>query len=205
MTNLFYILQTMVASADLKVKTLNELVALSKAKPGTLNYTTPVYAAVAMMTRLEKERGADWVRVPFKGGGDAVTALLSGTTQITIVGEGNLTPHIRSGKMTPLAMVNNIRSQNFPDVPTLKEAGYDGPPSKASFGLFAPAGVSRAIIDKYVAEVGKIVNDPAFAAKNLKARSLVGAISTPEAYAAELEKDRAEAAEVVKSAGLEVQ
>ncbi|MBN8964758.1 MAG: tripartite tricarboxylate transporter substrate binding protein, partial [Rhizobiales bacterium] len=122
-----------------------------------------------------------------------------------IVGEGNLTPHIRSGKMTPLAMVNNIRSQNFPDVPTLKEAGYDGPPSKASFGLFAPAGVSRAIIDKYVAEVGKIVNDPAFAAKNLKARSLVGAISTPEAYAAELEKDRAEAAEVVKSAGLEVQ
>jgi tripartite-type tricarboxylate transporter receptor subunit TctC len=205
MTNLFYILQTMVVSADLKVKTLDELVALSKAKPGTLNYTTPVYAAVAMMTRLEKEKGADWVRVPFKGGGDAVTSILSGTTQITIVGEGNLTSHIRAGKMTPVAMVNNIRSQNFPDVPTLAESGYDGPPSKASFGLFAPKGVSRAIIDKYVAEVGKIINDPDFAAKNLKARSLVPAISTPEAYAKELEKDRAEAAQVVKNAGLEVQ
>jgi len=107
--------------------------------------------------------------------------------------------------MTPLAMVNNIRSQNFPDVPTLAEAGYNGPPSKASFGLFAPKGVARPIIDKYVAEVGKIVNDPAFAERNLKARSLVAAINTPEAYAKELEKDRAEAAEVVKDAGLEVQ
>jgi tripartite-type tricarboxylate transporter receptor subunit TctC len=102
-------------------------------------------------------------------------------------------------------MVNNIRSQNFPNVPTLAESGYDGPPSKASFGLFAPKGVSRTIIDKYVAEIGKIVNDPAFSAKNLKARSLVPAISTPEAYAKELEKDRAEAAQVVKNAGLEVQ
>jgi len=205
MTNLFSILQTLVASADLKVKSLDELVALSKAKPGTLNYTTPVYAAVAMMTKLQQEKGADWVRVPFKGGGDAVTSILSGTTQITIVGEGNLTSYIRAGKMTPLAMVNNIRSQNFPDVPTLAEAGYNGPPSKASFGLFAPKGVARPIIDKYVAEVGKIVNDPAFAERNLKARSLVAAINTPEAYAKELEKDRAEAAEVVKDAGLEVQ
>jgi len=204
-TNLFSILQTMVVSSALNVKTLDELIALSKAKPGTLNYTTPVYAAVLMMSRLQKEKGADWVRVPFKGGADAVTCVLSGTTPITMLGEGNVTSQIRAGTMTPLAMLNNVRSETFPDVPTLKEAGYDGPPSKAWFGLFVPAGVPRAIIDRYASEVASIVREPAFAAKNLKARSLISALNTPEEFAKEIAQDRAVAEQVVKDAGIEPQ
>jgi tripartite-type tricarboxylate transporter receptor subunit TctC len=204
-TNLFNIVQTMVVSADLKVKTLDELIALSKAKPGTLNYTTPVYAAVLMMSRLQKEKAADWVRVPFKGGADAVTGVLSGTTPITMLGEGNVTTQIRAGLMTPIVMLNNIRSETFPDVPTLKEAGYDGPPSKAWFGLFVPTGVPKPIIDRYAAEVGSIVREPAFAAKNLKARSLTSAINTPAEFAKEIAEDRAVAGQVVKDAGIEAQ
>ena len=204
-TNLFYILQTMVVNSSLNVKTLDDLVALSKAKPGTMNYTTPVYAGVLLMTKLQQEKGADWVRVPFKGGGDAVTAVLSGTTPITILGEGNVTSQIQSGAMTPLVMMNNIRSEKFPQVPTLAEAGYSGPPSKAWFGLLAPTGVSRQIIDKYAAEIASIVKNPEFAAKHLKARSLISAINSPDEFAKEIASDRQIAGKILAEAGIEAQ
>ena len=74
--------------------------------------------------------------------------------------------------MTPLVMLNNIRSPNFPDVPTLAETGYHGPPSRSWYGLFTPAGTPRPIIDKLAKEVASIVDDPAFPAKHLSARSL---------------------------------
>src|SRR5260370_1109611 len=77
-----------------------------------------------VMEKLKQEKGADWVRVPFKGGGGAVNAILSGSTPIALIGEGNVIGHIRAGAMTALVMVNNIKSPNFPDVPTLAETGY---------------------------------------------------------------------------------
>jgi tripartite-type tricarboxylate transporter receptor subunit TctC len=204
-TNLFYILQTMVVNSKLGVKTLDDLVALSKSKAGTLNYTTPVYAGVLLMSKLQQEKGADWVRVPFKGGGDAVTAVLSGATPITILGEGNVTGQIQSGAMTPIVMMNNLRSEKFPEIPTLAEAGYKGPPSKAWFGLFAPKGTPRPIIDRYAKEVAEIVRDPAFAAKHLKARSLISAINSPEEFAREIESDRQLAGKILAEAGIEAQ
>ena len=100
------------------------------------------------MDTLEKEQGADWVRVPFKGGGEAVNAIISGTTPIALFGEGNVIGHIRAGTMTPLVMMNNIRSPNFPHVPLLEETGYKGAPSRSWYGLFAPHGTPRPIIDR---------------------------------------------------------
>ena len=93
---------------------------------------------VLYMETLKKQQGADWVRVPFRGGGEAVNAILSGTTPIGLFGEGNVIGQIRAGKMTPLVMMNNIRSPNFPDVPLLKEVGYNGEPSRSWYGMFAP-------------------------------------------------------------------
>ena len=110
----------LVVNSDLKVKNVDELVALSKAKPGTLTYLTPGAPMVLYMETLKKERGADWVRVPFKGGGEAVNAILSGSTPIGLFGEGNVIGQIKAGTMTPLVMMNNIHSPNFPDVPTLQ-------------------------------------------------------------------------------------
>ena len=127
-TKLFDLIHVMVVNADLKVKTVDELVALSKKQPGTLSYQTPGAPMVLYMETLKKERGADWVRVPFKGGGEAVNAILSGFTPIGLIGEGNVIGQIRAGTMTPLVMLNNIHSPNFPKVPTLKETGYNGPP-----------------------------------------------------------------------------
>jgi tripartite-type tricarboxylate transporter receptor subunit TctC len=204
-TNLFHLIHMLVVNSQLKVKTVDELVALSKAKPGTLNYLTPGAPMVLYMETLKKERGADWVRVPFKGGGEAVSAILSGSTPIALFGEGNVIGQIQADTMTPLVMMNNIHSPNFPDVPTLEETGYHGAPSRSWYGLFAPVGTPRPIIDRIAKEVASIVSNPAFAEKNLKARSLVGAASTPEEFAKLIAADRTVAGQVVKDAGLEPQ
>ena len=201
-TKLFDLIHVLVVNADLKVKTVDELVALSKKQPGTLSYQTPGAPMVLYMETLKKERRADWVRVPFKGGGEAVNAILSGSTPIGLIGEGNVIGQIRAGTMTPLVMLNNIHSPNFPKVPTLKETGYDGPPSRGWYGLFAPAGTPRPIVDRLAKEVAAIVAEPDFAQKQLKDRSLVGGTNTPDPFAAEIDQDRKVAEQVVKAAGM---
>jgi tripartite-type tricarboxylate transporter receptor subunit TctC len=204
-TNLYHLIQTLVVNSQLRVKSVDELIALSKAKPGTLSYLTASVPLALYMETLKSQKGADWVRVPFKGGGEAVNAVLSGSTPIALIGEGNVIGQIRAGKMTPLVMVNNIKSPNFPEVPTLAETGYTGTPSRSWYGLFVPAGTPRPIVDKLAKEVASIVNDPAFRERHLTARSLVPAISTPEQFAEDIRKDRASAQQVVKAAGLEPQ
>jgi tripartite-type tricarboxylate transporter receptor subunit TctC len=201
-TKLFDLIHVMVVNADLKVKTVDELIALSKAKPDTLSYLTPGAPMVLYMETLKRERSADWVRVPFKGGGEAVNAILSGFTPIGLFGEGNVIGQIRAGTMTPLVMLNNIQSPNFPQVPTLKETGYNGPPSRGWYGLFAPAGTPRPIVDRLATEVAAIVAEPDFAQRQLKDRSLVGATNAPEAFAQEIVEDRKVAEGVVKAAGM---
>ena len=201
-TKLFDLIHVMVVNSELKVKTVDELIAESKAKPGTLSYLTPGAPMVLYMETLKRERGADWVRVPFKGGGEAVNAILSGFTPIGLFGEGNVIGQIRAGTMTPLVMLNNIHSPNFPQVPTLKETGYNGPPSRGWYGLFAPAGAPRPIVDRLAKEVAIIVADPDFAQKQLKDRSLVGGTNSPDAFAAEIVEDRKVAEQVVKDAGM---
>ncbi|MGA9008210.1 MAG: tripartite tricarboxylate transporter substrate binding protein [Xanthobacteraceae bacterium] len=201
-TKLFDLLHVLVVNSDLKVKNVDELVALSKARSGTLSYTTPGAPMVLFMETLKRERGADWVRVPFKGGGEAVNSILSGSTPIGLFGEGNVIGQIKAGTMTSLVMLNNIHSPNFPKVPTLKEIGYNGPPSRGWYGLFAPAGTPRPIVDRIAKEVAAIVADPDFAQKQLTDRSLVGATDTPDGFAKQIEEDRAVAEQVVKQAGM---
>jgi tripartite-type tricarboxylate transporter receptor subunit TctC len=200
--NLFHLIQTLVVNSKLNVKTVGELIALSKEKPGTLNYVTASVPLALYMDTLAKEKGADWVRVPFKGGGEAVNAVLSGSTPIALIGEGNVIGQIRGGTMNALAMANNIKSPNFPDVPTLAETGYAGAPSRSWYGLFTPAGTPKPIVDKLAKEVASILNDPAFRERHLTARSLVPAVNTPEQFAEEIRKDRVMAQQVVKDAGL---
>ena len=204
-TNLYYLIQALVVNADLKVKTVDELIALSKAKPGTLSYLTATPTLMLYMETLKKEQGADWVRVPFRGGGEAVNAIMGGSTPIGLLGEANVIGHIQAGKVTALAMVNNIKSPNFPDIPTLEQTGYKGPPSSSWFGLFVPPGTPQAIVDKVHRDVTKIVSNPDFTQRHLTQRSLVGALNTPEEFAALIKRDRAIAEQVVKAAGLEPQ
>src|SRR5262249_332181 len=152
-TNLYHLIQTLVVNAKLETKTIDELIALSKAKAGTLSYLTASVPLALYMETLRKDKGADWVRVPFKGGAQAGNAVLNGSTPIALIGEGNVIGQIRAGTMTPLVMLNNIKSPNFPDVPTMAESGYKGAPSQSWYGLFVPPGTPKAIVDKLAKEV----------------------------------------------------
>ena len=200
--NLFHLIQVLVVNAELGAKTVDELVAVSKAKPGTLNYLTASIPCVVYMDSLKRDKGADWIRVPFRGGGEAVTAILGGTTPIGLIGLGNVTAQIKADKMNALALVNNIRTPLLPDVPTLADLGYKGAPSETWYGLFAPAGTPKPIIDKLNGEIVKVVSDPGFREKYIISRGLVPAIDTPEEFVRDIKTGRAGAEQVVKESGL---
>jgi tripartite-type tricarboxylate transporter receptor subunit TctC len=102
-------------------------------------------------------------------------------------------------------MMNNIKSPNFPNVPTIDELGYKGAPSRGWYGLLAPAGTPKPVIDRLAKEVAEIVKIPAFRERAYTQRSLVPAINTPEEFAAEIKRDRATAEQVVKASGYEPQ
>ena len=204
-TNAFHLIHMLVVNSQLGVKSVDELCALSKAKAGTLSYLAPGAPLVLYMETLKKEKGCDWVRVPFKGGGEAVNAIMSGSTPIGLFGEGNVIGNIQAGQMTPLVMMNNIRSPNFPKVPLLSEVGYNGPPSKSWYGIFAPAGTPRPVVDRVSKDIGEIVNKPEFRDRHLTARSLVPAANTPEQFAEDMKRERVVAEKVVKDAGFEAQ
>jgi tripartite-type tricarboxylate transporter receptor subunit TctC len=205
-TNLYYLIQMLVVNSDLKVKNTDELIALSKSKPGTLSYLTATPPLMLYMETMKRERGADWVRVPFRGGGEAVNAMMSGSTPIALLGEANVIGHIQAGRMTALAMVNNIKSPNFPNVPTLAETGYKGAVSESWYGLFVPPGTPKPMVDKVMRDVSAIVSRPDFIQRHLTQRSLVPALSkSPQEFADLIKRDRGVAEKVVKDAGLEPQ
>jgi len=201
--NLFNLIQVLVVNADLKVKSVDELVAASKAKAGTFNYLTASLPLASYMEYLKREKGADWVRVPFKGGGEATNSILSGTTPIGLIGLGNVITLIKAGKMDALVLTNNIRSPELPNVPILSDIGYKGAPSRTWYGLFAPPGTPKAIIDKINAEVTRVVSNKDFQQKYIISRSMVPALNTPEQFAIDIKADRVVAEQVVKDSGLQ--
>ena len=140
---LFFNTLALVVNSSLKVKTIDELVALSKAKPGTLSYGTFAFPLAYFMEKLKRETGADIVRVPFRGGGEVVNAVLAGSTPVAVLALSNMIPQLQSGRITALAVMSNTRSPLFPEIPTLAEVrgGEHYPPTW--FGLFTPAGTPQ--------------------------------------------------------------
>lgn len=201
-TRLFYLTQVFAVNADLNVKSFDALAALAKAKPGTLNYMAPSLSKVAFMEHFNKEKGTDFVRVPFKGGGDAVNSMLSGTTQIVIFGIGNVMQYIRSGQIVGLAVDGDRRSPLAPDIPTFRELGYTVHVMAASFGIHAPAGTPKPIVDRLNREIVKAASNPEFQKRHMIARGMLPVLDTPEHFAEQLETDRVEGLAVVKGSGL---
>ena len=203
-TNLFINSVALVANSSLNVKTIPELIALAKAKPGTLSYGTFSFPLVQFMEKLKQKTGADFVRVPFRSGNEVVTAVLSGSTPIALLGLANMLPQLRSGAITGIAVNSNKRSPLFPDMPTLTEAsGEDYPPSW--FGLFAPAGTPKPIITTLAAEVARITGEPEFLQKNFIDRAIEPAVNGPEAFARFIAKERKIAERIVRESGVQPQ
>jgi tripartite-type tricarboxylate transporter receptor subunit TctC len=203
-TQLFFIAQALVVSGTLKVKTLPELVALSKAKPGTLSYSTAAVPLGVFIERLKTETGADLVRVPFRGGGEAVTALLNGSTPVGFYGIANVRAQLESGAVVGLLVDSDKRSPLFPNIPTLAESGQKKL-ARSYFGLLAPARTPKPIVARLQAEVTRIANEPGFRNRNFVERGLEPVASTPEEFARYIREDRAVAEQIVKEAGLQPQ
>src|SRR5262245_12830655 len=202
-TNPFFNTQALVVSSALGVNSLDALAALSKAKAGTLSYTVPSVALQVFMEEWKKQSGADMVRVPFKGGGDAVNGLLTGSTPVAFFGLGNFLPHIQAGKLRPLAVDGEQRSPLIPDVPTLRELGYKGSLTRVYFGLVAPTGTPKPIIARLASEFAKIGSDRTFRQKRLIEAALEPVFDTPEAFGQYLKNDRIASERLVKEAGAE--
>lgn len=201
-TRSYYLTQMFAVNNSLHVHSLAELAALAKAKPNALNYMAPSLSKVAFMQAFNKDNGVDIVRVPFKGGGDAVNSMLTGTTQIAIFGIGNLVPFIRTGKIVGLAIDGDQRSPLAPDVPTFKEVGYRHHIAPTFFGIYAPAGTPQPIVDKLNRLIAGVATKPDFEQKFLLARGLTPVFDSAEHFAKALVADRAEGREVVKASGL---
>jgi tripartite-type tricarboxylate transporter receptor subunit TctC len=201
-TNLFFNTLALAVNNSLKVKTVSELIALAKARPATLSYSTFSFPLAHFMETLKKDNGIDIVRVPYRSGNEVVTALLSGATPITLLGLANMVPQVQSGLIVALALNSGARSPLVPGVPTLKEAiGVDYPQSW--FGMFAPAGTPKPIIAKLNAEITRITADPVFLQKIYTDRAIERAVDTPEAFARFILQDRAAAARIVKESGVQ--
>jgi tripartite-type tricarboxylate transporter receptor subunit TctC len=201
-TKAFILTQVFAVNSSLGAKSFDELVAYGKAHPKTLTYMAPSISKVAFVEEFNKTRGIDIVRVPFKGGGDAVNSMLTGTTPIAIFGIGNLIQFIRNNQIVGYAVDSDKRSPLAPDIPTFREIGYTSHIIPSNFGVYAPAGTPKEIIDKFQKGVAKVASDPEFQQKHMTLRGLAPVLSTPEEFAKDLEVDRAEGLSAIKASGL---
>lgn len=201
-TRLFYITQVFAVNTSLGVKSFDELAALTRAKPKTMNYMAPSLSKVAFMEEFNRRHGTDFVRVPFKGGGDAVNSMLSGTTPIVIFGIGNVMQYIRDGKIIGFAVDGGKRSPLAHDIPTFEELGYTVHVMAASFSIHAPAGTPKPVVDRLNKEIVKAASNPEFQQRHMIARGMIPVLDAPEHFAKQLETDSTEALAVVKATGL---
>jgi tripartite-type tricarboxylate transporter receptor subunit TctC len=203
--NLFYNTQVIVVNASLNVRTLGQLAALARAKPGTLNYIVPGIFQRAFFERFNARYGTDLVAVPFKGGGDALTNVLSGVTPIAFIGGANFAPYVRDGKMVALAVDGVARSPLFPDTPTLTELGYRDNMPRTYLALMVLAGTPPDIIAKVHDDVAAIMNEPGFRKKHVLDRGLEPVVDSPEQFARFLENERTSTRDLIQEAGIEPQ
>jgi tripartite-type tricarboxylate transporter receptor subunit TctC len=201
-TNLFFITQTLAVNADTRVKTVAELVAYARERPKTLSYSAPAAPLILFFDNLNREHGIDLVRVPFKGGGDAINGVLSGITPIVFLGIGNMLSHLQSGKMNAVLVDSEKRSSLVPNVPTITELGYRGPVTRSYFAFYAPSGTPKDLAIRFADDVRAIASDPAFREKNFIQRGVEPVLNTPDQFAVYLKQDRINAKRVVDDSGM---
>jgi len=182
---------------------VKELIALAKAKPGQLNYGS---GGAGSSTHLAAElfksmAGIDIVRIPYKGAGPAMAALIAGEVQMVLGSAGSVTPLMKSGKLKALAVTSAQPSALFPGLPTMAATGVPGYESVAIHGIFAPVKTPAATVRILNEEVVRVVNTADVKEKFLKA-GLETVGSSPEQFAAAIKSDLARMSKVIKEAGI---
>ncbi|MFM9972277.1 MAG: Bug family tripartite tricarboxylate transporter substrate binding protein [Burkholderiales bacterium] len=201
-TNLFFIKVGLTVNPSLGANTFQEFIARAKAKPGGMNYGSTANNVRLFMDEFNRVNGTDVRFINYKGGAEAVTALLGNQIEALYFGIGNLVGHLKSGKLKTLSVDGTTRSHLLPDVPTLAELGYQGRALRGWFGFLAPAGTPKQIVARLNAEIIKVGGQPAFIEKHLTPLGLEPAMSSPEQFAAYLKDDIDKGQALVKQAGL---
>jgi len=147
---------------SLPVKSLKQLVALARARPGELTFASGTAAGGLRLNaeRFRAAAGIDIVNVPYQGGVPAVTAVLGGHTSILIVNVSETVPHVASGRLRPLAVTSLERNGALKEVPTVAESGYPGFEALMWYGVVARAAAPKGAIDRLSAEIARAVQLP---------------------------------------------
>jgi tripartite-type tricarboxylate transporter receptor subunit TctC len=191
---------------SLPVHSVKQLIALAKAKPGQLNYSA---AGVGTNPHIAGElfnllAGVNIVAVQFKGGGPADTAVIGGEVGITFGNISQQVGYIKSGRLRALAVTSLKRSSAMPDLPTVAEAGVPGYEFVTWHGILAPKGTPRPIVDLLNQNLKKVLTAPG-EAKLWQERGLDVIASSPEEFAAHIEKEQKKWGKVIKERGIKAE
>ena len=192
-----------VVNPTVPVKTLKELIAYAKSKPGDLSFASsgaggPQRLAAEMFKR---SAGVDMMHVPYKGSGPAMTDLIGGQVLTMVETVPAALPHIKAGKLRPLAVTTSQRISMLPDVPTAGEAGLPGFEVSSLFGILAPAGTPREIVARLNAEIVKLLALPEVK-EQLLAQGAYTVTTTPEQAAARIHHEIEMWAGVIRDANV---
>ena len=191
----------LIAHPSLPSNSVTELVALAKARPGTINFASSGSGSTAHLSSelFKSMTGVNIVHIPYKGSTPALTDLVAGQVQFMFTGVSSTLPFVRSGKLKALAVTSDKRLPLLPQLPTVNEEipGYE---VTTWYGVFAPAGAPRPIIDKLNRAIAKIIAAPE-AQRRLAAIAADPVTLSPEQFAAAVRKEVAKWARVIKESG----
>lgn len=195
----------LVVHPSVPVKTVNELIALAKAKPRQLNFSSGGNGAAAHLAGelFKSLTGIQIVHVPYKGIAPALIALLAGEVQLTFGSQPATLPHVKEGKLRALAVASAMRSSFTPDLPSIAEAGVPGYETAAWYGVLAPAKTPRAIVAKIHSEVARVLGLKEIRTA-LASQSFEIVTATPEQFAAFIKDELAKWGKVVRESGMRI-
>jgi tripartite-type tricarboxylate transporter receptor subunit TctC len=194
----------LIVTPELPVKSLKELIALAKEKPGTLNFTSagPASSNYLASELFKQTAKIDIVHVPYKGTPEQLTGIMRGDSQISLAFLGSAVPFIQAGKVRALAIAAPKRNAALPDVPTFAEAGMPEYHYDSWFGFFAPAGTPPAIVRKINADIAAVLKQPDVLAR-LQTIGAVAVTDTPTEFDAVIHDDTERYGKLLKAAGIE--
>jgi tripartite-type tricarboxylate transporter receptor subunit TctC len=197
--------QVVAVHPSLPVKNIRDLIALDKSKPGQLAYGSSGSGAINHLTGelFNSMTGTKLVHVPYKGGGPAAVALLSGEIGLIFGEPATLVGFIKSGKVRAIAVTSAKRSLSFPELPTVAESGVPGYEVTSWNGMLAPAGTPADIIKRLNAEYNKIIAEPEMH-KRMLTNGYEAVGGPPEKFGEFIRAETAKWAPVVKKAGVRV-
>ncbi|MFZ0067472.1 MAG: tripartite tricarboxylate transporter substrate binding protein [Pseudolabrys sp.] len=198
--------QALVANPSLPAKTVKDLVALAKVKPGQLTYGSFGNGSTGHLNMevLQAMTGARFNHIPYNGAGPAMNDVIGGHIDFMLAALSIVKGNVQAGKLRMIGVGSNHRSSEFPDVPTISESGAPGFEAKSWFGLLAPAGTPPDVVKKINQDVTKVMSDRAFAEKYLAAQSLEPITGTPEQFAALIRAETVRWGKVIKDADIKV-